>query len=123
MVRDRGEQSEGAERVGDGPGGVSRVLDRALETDESEQHVLEPVGDAGVAEDAPRVDADDDQAQAERTGSEQDEVGQRPPAAAWIGQGGELAPMAHQQHQEHQRDQRADDRVAVDELCHGTCGQ
>ncbi|CAM5229815.1 hypothetical protein SCYAM73S_04109 [Streptomyces cyaneofuscatus] len=116
---DGGQQAERAERVGDGPAGPPGVVDRALDAEQAVQHVLEPVRDGRVADDAAGVDGDDDQPERQRRGPEQYEVGQRPPAAARVGQGAELVPVADEQVAERQGDQDADDRVPVRELRHG----
>lgn len=117
---DGGQQAERAQRVGHGPGGVAGVVDRALEAEQPVQHVLEPVRDAGVPDQAARVDAHDDQAEPERTRAEQDEVRQGPPTAARVGERGEFTPVAHQQVTHRQRDDGAQDRVPVGELGHRT---
>ncbi len=96
------------------------AVDGAFEADQAVQDVRDAIGQARVADHPVLVGADDDQSEGEGTGAHEDEVGERAPAAARIGQGGELAPVAQQWCEQREGDDDADDRVAVGELGDGT---
>jgi hypothetical protein len=62
---DGGQQTERAEGESHRPGRVALVVDRTLEAEQAVQNVADAVRDARIADQAVRVDADDDQAENE----------------------------------------------------------
>lgn len=92
------------------------VVDRALEAEQAVQDVGEPVGQARVVDQRSGVGVHDDQAQEQRAGAHQDDVGRRPPSAARVGQRGELVTVAQQRREQRDCEQDAQEGVAVREL-------
>ncbi|MGY4276888.1 hypothetical protein ACVILE_003068 [Streptomyces sp. M18.1] len=120
---DSGQQAEGAEGEGDRPGGVAAVVDRALDAEEAVQDVRDAVGQARVADHAVRVGVDHQQSEGEGAGGHEDEVGQRPPAAARVGERRELVAVAQQGREQGEGDDYAEQGVAVGELGDGAEGE
>ena len=78
--------------------------------------MLAAVEEAGAAALGRGVGAGDDQAEGEGDGAQPDEVQQRPPAGARVGQRGELPPVQQQYGQQRQRHADAEEGVPVDQL-------